>query len=356
MPKLISWKVAWENERKDRKSIDKNKLCHFGVKPLDDAMPFIRNNELVVIGAESGVGKSELGLNIAITNAMSGKKVALFFLEGGEKEGMARLKHAMINEYLKTANERIKYADFISWKCNGIDGLDKVEEEVYKLAKEKIKDNLLIYEVDKGVRIDELIDSLTSCVKDDEWLNDENKPNIQLDLIIVDHLQYFELTKDENEIQQITKILRELKNITINNKIPVILISHFRKSDKTQGLPDQSSFYGSSNIPKISTTSIVISSDKTKEDFSDGLYPTWFRFVKSGIGLRDNYAIKINFNIKTNKYERFYHLHYVGKNSFPVDKMITQNSLPTWAKNNILNVKKMYEVKKESIDNINWDN
>jgi len=351
MPKLVNWYESWESERKDRTSIDPAKLCHFGVRCLDDAMPFIRNNELVVIGAESGAGKSELGLNIAVKNAMSGKKVALFYLEGGDKEAIARIKHSMVNEYLKKEECEIRYTDFITWKCNGVKGLEEIENKIFQQAKKEIGDNLLLYELDGGVNIKSLLDSLYELVNGD-WFKSDGGVNIPLDIIIIDHLQYFELLGNDNEIKQTTEILRKIKELTIDVKVPVILISHFRKTDKTQGLPDQASFYGSSNIPKISTTSIVISSDKTKYDFSDGLYPTWFRFVKSGIGLRDNYVIKVDFDINQNKYSDQYQLHNVGAKGFPVTEMIQKQYLPRWAKENVINIRKVYEVESQFI---NWN-
>ena len=78
------WIEAEENLRK----IDINRICTFGIAPLDDALIGILPNDLICIGADSGVGKSEIALDIALHNAYSGKKVGLYFIEGGAEEAV----------------------------------------------------------------------------------------------------------------------------------------------------------------------------------------------------------------------------------------------------------------------------
>jgi replicative DNA helicase len=88
----ISWKDAFKQENERRLNTKADDLCGYGIKPLDDSLFRIAQNELVVIGADSGMGKSELGLNIARYNAKKGKVGAVFYLEGGHFEAMARIK------------------------------------------------------------------------------------------------------------------------------------------------------------------------------------------------------------------------------------------------------------------------
>ena len=61
-------------ERKNREGIDPSKLCSFGITALDDPCKYIFKNDLIVIGADSGVGKSELALDIALNNVENNKK------------------------------------------------------------------------------------------------------------------------------------------------------------------------------------------------------------------------------------------------------------------------------------------
>ena len=87
-----TWKEPFLEEAIERFSMKKNDLCSYGVPCLDHALGGIYKNDLVVVGADSGVGKSELVLNIAKYNASRGKRVVLYYLEGGHTEAMRRMK------------------------------------------------------------------------------------------------------------------------------------------------------------------------------------------------------------------------------------------------------------------------
>lgn len=321
---FISWKDAWEFEKHTRQSIKPEELCHFGIKALDDAIPFIQKNDFIVIGADSGSGKSEIALKMALHNAENKKRTALFYLEGDMEEAMARMKFHILS------NKNYKYLDFTEWRCNKYD-LYELEDEIKKEFEEKLKDNLFLYSVGTNFNIQHFQSSMYDFHTLEQWINNAGK--IQLDLIIVDHLQYFDLPKGEHEISATTQILKDLKTFTNEYKVPVILISHLRKKTRDRGLPDQEDFYGSSNIPKIATNAIVLCQDKSKQDYSDGLYPTFIRFVKSRIGLRSTYAIRANFNMRTRKYLDEYELYYINSSdNQPFATPIAENKLPEWAR------------------------
>ncbi len=335
MSDLTSWEEAWRAETKERESIDIKELCHFGIKPLDDAMPFIQKNELVVIGADSGAGKSSLIEDISLYNVLGGKRVAVFYLEGGDNEYMARVKFKLITSTISKKMGKPQYFDYVSWRCNMIDNamFKEAEKLVQEHLKERIKDNLWLYKIKDGFNVNDLVSSLYGFHSLDEWIGQDGK--IDLELIIIDHLQYFELTGRESEIQQTTQILRELKKLTDRYKVPVILVSHLRKKGKDRGLPSQDDFYGSSNIPKISSTAIMISSDKAKADYSDRLYPTFIRFVKSRVGIRDSYAMRVNYDMNTRRYQKEYTLHQVINEIGVSMDPIEYNKLPYWCKNKL---------------------
>ena len=330
MADLIPWQESWNKASKNREDIRAEELCHFGIKPLDDAMPFISKNELITIGADSGVGKSSLIIDIALHNAMMQKKVAVFYLEGGNDEFMSRVQFKLITEKIIKKTGKSQYFDYISWKCNMMESslFKDTQNRLFEELEDNLKDNLWVYQVETGFKTEDLIHALYGFHSLEEWIDKEGR--IDLDLIIIDHLQYFELTGTENEIMQTTNILRELKHLSDRYKVPVILVSHLRKKGKDRGLPGQEDFYGSSNIPKISTTSIMISADKSKDDYSDRLYPTIMRFVKSRIGIRDTYAIRINYNLNERKYETAYTLHQVSRDNAMFKDSIKYEKLPYW--------------------------
>jgi hypothetical protein len=334
MKDWLTYGEAYLQEDEQRLNIKPDELCSYGIEVLDDPLINIAKNELVIIGADSGVGKSSLILDIARHNAQNKKKVALFYLEGGHLEAIQRLKWRDICElfYKERGEHQFVDMDFRKWALNCGEDLTKLSSRVYAEQKDKYR-NLFLYPISEGFKIEELLDSLLGFHKlvPDKTGIFAKEGVYDLDLIIIDHLQYFSLDKDDNEITEITKILRECKKITDHHNIPIILVSHLRKKGKDRGLPDQEDFYGSSNIPKIATTAITIAPDTKDDDLSTGIFPTYFRIVKSRIGLRANYAMRCNYNLTLRAYEKKYQIFRLDGlgNILPE---LSEDKLPRWAK------------------------
>jgi len=333
----LSWEEAFKIEEEERRNIDFKKLCSYGINALDDPLIAIAKNELVVIGADSGSGKSTLVLDIARYNAKNNRKVALFYLEGGHMEAMQKMKWRDIVELYYKQHEKGEYRemDFRKWALNCLeDNLLDLSAKVYNEWKETYNDNIFFYPITEDFKIDELLDSLLGFHKLIETPYNEFKKDekYDLDLIIIDHLQYFSLNRDDNEITEITKIIREVKKITDYYNIPVILVSHLRKKGKDRGLPDQEDFYGSSNIPKIATTAITITNDTSLDNLKDEIFPTYFRIVKSRIGVRPNYAIRCDYNLNLKEYDKMYQICRLDSmgNILPD---LEFKDYPKWAKN-----------------------
>jgi len=334
MKDWLTYGEAYLQEDEQRLNIKPDELCSYGISVLDDPLIGIAKNELVVVGADSGVGKSSLVLDIARHNAGKGKKVALFYLEGGHLEAIQRMKWRDICElyYKEKAEHQFVDMDFRKWVLNSGVDLTGFSSRVYS-HKDKYKD-LYFYPISEGFKIEELLDSLLGFHKliPDKTGVFKKEGIYDLDLIIIDHLQYFSLDKDDNEIAEITKILRECKKITDHHNIPIILVSHLRKKGKDRGLPDQEDFYGSSNIPKIATTAITIAPDTKDDDLSAGIFPTYFRIVKSRIGLRSNYAMRCNYNLNLRAYEDKYQIFRLDGLGNVAPEQLLENQLPRWAK------------------------
>ena len=261
-----TYKQAFMEEADLRSSTDFNKLCSYGIKPLDDAMLAINTNELIVIAAGSGIGKTELSLAISRHNAIKGKRVAHYNLEGGYIEAIQRMKwREMVDRFFDTRkfNEYFEF-DYREWVLNK--NVDKrlldLEAWAYNELMEKLDNNLFFYDNPAGLTCDEFCASLLDFhdlkVSFENLLDRSKKKGFNLDLIVIDHLQYFSLEKNDDEIYEITRILKEAKRITENLHIPVILVAHLRKLPREHGIPDKEDIYGTSNIHKITNTPILI--------------------------------------------------------------------------------------------------
>src|SRR3990167_390892 len=334
------WEILAQKEKEERHKADPSALCTFGIKALDDAMFKIFPDDLIVIGADSGAGKSSLVIDIAGYNAAQGKRVALFFLEGGHNEAIRRVKWQMIcAEYYREMKYKKIDMSYVKWRANdmSMDYLKDIEDIVDKQLAEKFKENFFIYDIspdfindNNRVGYGQIYQGLMDFFDGTEF----GRIKYNLDLLLIDHLHYFDLedgTKS-TEAEKLTKAMRTCKEISDIYKIPIILVSHLRKKGKDRGLPDQEDFHGSSNIPKIATDCITISPAFDMQDNGKLIYPTFFRFTKSRRGLKSNYAALLTFDFKQDCYLDDYtiypvsHLGLVKKEEIPEDKM------PHWYK------------------------
>lgn len=327
---ILGWKDSWDMETKSRMSVDPTRICTFGVKPLDDALIGFLPDDLIVIAADSGTGKSQIGLDIAVHNAMNGKNVALYSIEGNDESAISRIKwKVMRNLYYQEKRNDIDW-DYRKWRMNKdvTPAMVQIEIAAMDYLNTKIGNRLHMYHAEEDFTLTKFKNSLG-------WFRKERPGEhlmnqfLDVDLIIIDHLQYFTLENPMNELSETTEILREVKRITEHQKIPVLLISHLRKKEKNRGLPNLEDLFGTSNIGKICSQCIVLAPSYTDVDYYNDIYPTFFRFVKSRTGLKSSFAILSDFHFRSGQYDSRYKLIYVHDNQ-PKDEF-KLHQLPKWA-------------------------
>lgn len=286
-PNISSWKdyciTYWElldKTRAFRHTIIKSELCTYWVPQIDRFMQWILPEELVVIAAGSWVGKSDLCYNIWIANALKGKKVMMFALEGSLEEMALRHIQSIISKDIpiRTVDYRYNWWMFQEEERIAIESMDKA-----------IKENLLVYNKTAKTNMAFVKEMIVSS-------RDE------IDLFIIDHLHYIHL-ETQNENREVWEIMRELKLITDTLKKPVILVSHLRKPwNWDNKKPSKYDLHGSSNIAKEATTILLIY--KLDSDYTDWdhLSPTWFYCAKSRAWLWE-LTFTWKYNTRTKQYE-----------------------------------------------------
>lgn len=352
---------SWENEKTSRMAIDPKTICTFGIKCLDDVLFGILKKDFIVIGADSGIGKSQICLDVALHNARRGKKIGLYFIEGGDEEAIARIKWKLMTEKYYAGRKTLTDMphidmDYRKWRMNLI--TDSTMVQLEQNCFEEFKDtlaNIMLYGYEKGLSIKDFVDSLDYFLTPEPGFEDDPLSySHKVDLIIIDHLQYFNLTNPSKELSEQGEILKKVNEICHGYKIPVILVSHLRKKDKDRGLPSQEDFYGTSNTPKMSSIAITMSSLPPIENGT--LYPTYFRFVKSRIKISPNYALLCAFDVTEGRYKDRYSVHKVIFDK-PMTEPLLQKDLPKWAKNsNLEPVKLQYEHEFRTIkeEDVQW--
>ena len=93
------------NERPERAELVGRQLS-YGIQFLDDILRGILPHDLILLGASTGAGKTEAAKQIAMHNALLGKRVHYFALEAEPKEIERRVKYALLVHHLRTDKSR----------------------------------------------------------------------------------------------------------------------------------------------------------------------------------------------------------------------------------------------------------
>lgn len=319
------------NEYIDKAFLDWDETDHkdslkYPIAYLNEALGGMTKSELIVIGADSGTGKTEIVNSIAFDNASRGKNVYLFSLEGDRYEVINRQRY---KEYTQMVNSTkrwdllVSYRDFIQGNMG--DKKDKVRDEMLsidELFKAKYK-TLKIYAREESLTM-ELFASHLELI------------NGKADLVVIDHLHYFDF-KSRDEYSEINEIMKQLKTLQDKYRIPIVLVSHLRKKDKTRVFPGQEDFHGSSNIVKQADTCIVLAHIEPGEEDTEhyakqvntNIYDTGIRVAKSRSGFSNRLLGIVKYDLNKRKYADDYELAICG-NTF-VTK-IEKDSYPTWSR------------------------
>lgn len=298
-----------------------SKVLRFGVEFVDDATLGIMPDDLVLLGAPSGAGKTQLCCNIALANMNDGHRVHYIALEASEFEIERRLKFPMVmkeffDDPYRPNIQKIRYPHWMMGKY--LLELSKYEAEAAKKFEEKYRDLFLYYKQDR-FGVVELIRAVTAISQD-------------TDLIIIDHLHYFDLD-DDNENRAVKEIAKTVRTLCLEENKPIVLVAHLRKRDRhnedlVAGLEE---FHGSSDIFKIATKVITFSPGNKN---LDGTYDTFFRVPKNRLDSDPiRYSGREFFDPKTGGYKpNSYEVGQAIQSKKRGFETIADNMYPEWAR------------------------
>lgn len=318
--KLNGFKPSTERISSEITQRKNQKLLSFGVSFLDDALIGITRDDLIVLGSKTGTGKTQLASIIARRNAEKGVRVHYFALEASDSEIESRIKYQLISQanQLKPAMDKIKL-DYTTW-AHGLVDTDHLENECEGEFKEKFK-TLNTYYRGKNFDIDEFERLFISCAS-------------ETDLVIVDHLHYFDI-EDSNENRGTKDIVKRMRDVGLRCNIPIILIAHLRKSDKYSKvkIPSLDEFHGSSDITKIATKVITLAPCGDDFDYVSGKAYTYMRILKFRKGGNRVYMpAVVLYDFREQDYLDTYWLARLEKGGEQVELIKKIYDIPEWAK------------------------
>jgi hypothetical protein len=277
-----------KDERTERLANAKDMLT-FGVPFLDRALGGIMKNDLIILGAKTGAGKTELSNIIATANAGRGKHVHYFALEAEDREIERRTKYKLLAELVRGLDyhnaERMNYLD---WHAGRLEDVTAPHEErAERLLAEKFATLNTYYRYGQ-FDADEL-ERLVLAVQD------------QTSLIILDHLHYVD-SADPNENRGY-KVIRDL---ALNIGKPVVVVAHVRKGDRRSNplVPTLEDFHGTSDVPKIATKAVMIAPAFDYPTESPHMWNTFISPAKCRTdGSRTRFVGMVEYNARFGRYE-----------------------------------------------------
>lgn len=291
---------------------------------LDDALGGVFPNDLVLIGAGSGVGKTGLATIVAHGNAKAGKRVHYLALEAEEREIERRMKFRELSELIYKSEEcrhlraELNYIDWYAGRLERV--IDKrIEDQIAAVVAQKFGTMHTLYK--RGSFGVEDLKRVLLDIKDDT------------DIAIVDHLQYVDVD-DDNENRGVKGIVMTMRDLSLVLGKPLFVVAHLRKRDRRgqQLVPELEDFHGTSDTPKISTKAIMIAPARDQQSNESHLFPTYIYAPKCRMdGSRTRYCALIHWNARKQSYQDEYVL---GRLSFGLDEFepIPNKEMPTWAK------------------------
>lgn len=317
-------KTEWHQEKIERHLRAEGQIP-FGVSYLDDALIGILPNDLILVGARTGRGKTELATTLAYNASKQGRKVAFFALEADQWEIQARLKYRRLRQLYEEnyagSTSSFEFPLYREWLCAGYssewDALEKLAEEDL----ERDTGELRIVYPGATYTAERFVHELEGLVRDGTKL------------IVIDHLHYFDFGQG-SETEGLKRTIHAIRNAALYHGVPVVLLAHLRKGERASGktLPDLDDFHGHSDIVKVATTVLLLSPVPDAMGGKSGAYPTYFHVAKARTAsYATPYVAVLGFDVKNNAYSDRYHLWKANFGKDP-EAITDPDQIPRWAK------------------------
>lgn len=289
---------------------------------LDDCLRGIMPHDLILVGAETGAGKTEFVRLVSALNARHGKRVYYFALEAEPKEIERRTKYSIIVEFMIrdqfTRLSEMNYPDWYRGKLEDFIG-EKYNVEAERALARQYKTLHTYY---RGSKFDhEDIKRLFLAVQSDA------------ELIVLDHLHYVDI-EDDNENRGFKRTVKMIRDVALGIGRPVILVVHLRKRDirAKSIVPDMEMVHGSSDIAKICTRAIMLAPARSMPSNSPAIANTFFHVPKDRVAGATGLVALCQFDRRYKMYDARYTLGRTSP-SGDVFEPLGADEMPKWARN-----------------------
>lgn len=298
------------------------RLLPFGVKFLDLALGGITPNDLVLIGAKTGIGKTALAVLVALYNCLRGRNVYYYALEAEHREIERRMKFQVLAEKYFQVRQPGSRSDirYLDWYLGRLDDLLSPFEDWADRQLAPTLQHLHTYY--RGPSFTPADFCRTLEAKKDH-----------ADLVVLDHLHYVD-TDDENENRGYRDMVKRIRDTALRIGRPVIAVAHVRKGDRRYEplVPTLEDFHGSSEITKISTKAIMLAAAYDQQNADSFLWNTYVQVAKCRLDSTVcRYVATCRFNARINAYEDGFVLGRLTQKGTVFDEL-PRPDWPEWAR------------------------
>lgn len=280
-----------EETAKYMDTIDPAKIFSFGYSPLDDHLGGIYPGELVLVGGETGTGKTTFLTSVLKRNARK-HEVVFFSLEDTVNEFAMKQLYFEIGKVRKQRD--LKNFPWKDFRNNTIRLKDEFNADRLK-AMDQIKDDrLLLYDRGHEHAPDQMdMDTLEEVIAISAMRG--------IKLFGIDHLHFFNTSNGskDSKADRLEEVMQRIKTLALEYDVAIVLLAHYHKLRGEK--PTLDSFKDSSAIAQTASVVINLWRDRS-DDFGGDIYKTEFLLpkVRSPVGEK---TITMQFNPYTFEYE-----------------------------------------------------
>lgn len=298
------------------------RVAPYHVDFLDDVTRGIMPHDLVLLGADTGVGKTDIVTTIAQRNAIDRRPVFLFALEAEPREIERRIKYRLVAQWAYERGYECRHAlTYVDWYLGRFAShVAKLETEADAYIRRELA-NLRTYYRGKDFGRED-IHRLCLAIQTEASGG----------MIIIDHLHYVDIDDAKHENAEYKRLVQTIRDVVLSTGVPVIVVVHLRKGDgfREPLVPHVERIHGSSEIAKIATTSIMLA----RAPFpgrDPSLSATFVTVGKSRIAGQCPLVALTNYDIRTRTYQPGYTLGRLENRGMDWTE-IHPDTRPPWAK------------------------
>jgi replicative DNA helicase len=284
---------------------------------LDDCLGGLFPQDLVLIGAATGVGKTAIATQAAQAGLNKGRRVYLFALEAEVGEVGARLYFTELG--LRSKDTKLDYSGWLRGEYKHLDA--QHHAAIIKTLTPNLERLHVLYKKRGDFTNRNLSQQLEAIAG-------------QAEMIVLDHIHVIDTNGGEFTNDTQTKTIRLLRDCAFSGSVPVVVCSHLRKHQTGERtiMPDIDDLHGTSNLAKLAKQVILISRDWESPWPTNTKVPTFMSIRKDRRGRGSHQIAKMHYNVNTGLYDTTYELgRAVWKDRKHQWEVLPQEQIPHWA-------------------------